>query len=412
MSKITFENKKDKITIINRLSYPETVNERIYNAIASGMFEGFLPISIHQKRKETRIECIAQGMIPLNNYFQGIVTKKMFLDLVHEIALQIKNCEKNMVNANNLDLQRDKIFIDPKTKSVKCIFWPIVNNQRDTSPHMFLKQLPYELNFNPHEDKKYLETYKAFFGGVNPFSVNAFDRMVLQLSGKENLSGRIAPSEALSSTIGNDAKADKKVLDLQKKANIEYDPFSTDNSQKDTEGIEKQILGNEEEMFCPACGNKNLKGYNFCSYCGEKMREDKPIEVEEVWEETQTDFGTTVLGDDSGGTTVLGYDEPEIPVFPSLKRIRTDEVFSIDKPTFRIGKEQKYCDLFIGDNTYISRSHADIITRDERYYIIDRNSTNKTYVDGKVIPIEKEIEIFPGSQIRLANEDFTFDIEE
>ena len=130
MSKITFENKKGKITIINRLSYPETVNERVYNAIASGMFEGFLPVSIRQKRKETRIECVVQGLIPLTQYFNGIVTKKMFLDFVHEIALLIKNCEKNMVNANNLDLQNDKIFVDPQTKSVKCIFWPVVNNQR------------------------------------------------------------------------------------------------------------------------------------------------------------------------------------------------------------------------------------------------------------------------------------------
>ena len=194
MSKITFENKKGKITIINRLSYPETVNERVYNAIASGMFEGFLPVSIRQKRKETRIECVVQGLIPLTQYFNGIVTKKMFLDFVHEIALLIKNCEKNMVNANNLDLQNDKIFVDPQTKSVKCIFWPVVNNQRGNPPHLFLKQLPFELNFNPHEDNDYLETYKAFFDGFNPFSVNSFDRMVLRLSGKKSTGGHTTPS--------------------------------------------------------------------------------------------------------------------------------------------------------------------------------------------------------------------------
>lgn len=337
MSKITFENKKGKITIINRLSYPETVNERVYNAIASGMFEGFFPVSIRQKRKETRIECVVQGLIPLTQYFNGIVTKKMFLDFVHEIALLIKNCEKNMVNANNLDLQNDKIFVDPQTKSVKCIFWPVVNNQRGNPPHLFLKQLPFELNFNPHEDNDYLETYKAFFGGINPFSVNSFDRMVLKLSGKKSSAGRATPSGALD----GDAKSEKKENDVKKKVNIEYDPFA----------------------------------------------------------------------DNSGGTTVLGYDYPEKPVYPTLTRLRTEESYSVDKPTFRIGTEQSYCDLFICDNNYISRSHADIVTRDDRYYIVDRNSTNKTFVDGKVISAEKEIEIFAGTQIRLANEDFTFNIE-
>lgn len=411
MSKITFENKKGKITIINRLSYPETVNERVYNAIASGMFEGFLPVSIRQKRKETRIECVVQGLIPLTQYFNGIVTKKMFLDFVHEIALLIKNCEKNMVNANNLDLQSDKIFVDPQTKSVKCIFWPVVNNQRGNPPHLFLKQLPFELNFNPHEDNDYLETYKAFFGGINPFSVNSFDRMILKLSGKKSTGGHTTPSEALSGTLGGDAKIDKKETDPKKKVNIEYDPFADNTGHTDERKVEREIKHDTNYVYCSSCGAKNNVGANFCVQCGTKLKKEEQVENSPPKDNDTIDFGTMVLGDDSGGTTVLGYDEPDEPVYPTLIRLRTEEAYSVDKPTFRIGTEQSYCDLFIRDNNYISRSHADIVTRDDRYYIVDRNSTNKTYVDGKVIPAEKEVEIFAGTQIRLANEDFTFNIE-
>lgn len=408
MSKITFENKKGKITIINRLSYPETVNERVYNAIASGMFEGFLPVSIRQKRKETRIECVVQGLIPLTQYFNGIVTKKMFLDFVHEIALLIKNCEKNMVNANNLDLQNDKIFVDPQTKSVKCIFWPVVNNQRGNPPHLFLKQLPFELNFNPHEDNDYLETYKAFFGGINPFSVNSFDRMVLKLSGKKSTGGHTTPSEALSGSLGGEVKSEKKGTDINKNANIEYDPFSDNSGSADKQ---KEILNDANGVYCSFCGTKNQNSSNFCIQCGTKLKNDEE-DIESLPNGGDSiDSGTIVLGNDSGGTTVLGYDDPEKPIYPILTRLRTKETFYVDKPSFRIGTEQRYCDLFICDNNYISRSHADIITRNDRYYIVDHNSTNKTFVDGKVIPSEKEIEIFSGTQIRLANEDFTFNIE-
>lgn len=411
MSKITFENKKGKITIINRLSYPETVNERVYNAIASGMFEGFLPVSIRQKRKETRIECVVQGLIPLTQYFNGIVTKKMFLDFVHEIALQIKNCEKNMVNANNLDLQNDKIFVDPQTKSVKCIFWPVVNNQRGNPPHLFLKQLPFELNFNPHEDNDYLGTYKAFFGGINPFSVNSFDRMVLKLSGKKSTVGHTTPSEALSGALGGDAKVEKKETDTKKKVKIEYDPFADNSGHTDERKVEREIKHDTNCVYCSSCGAKNNVGANFCVQCGSKLKKEVQVENSSPKNNDTIDFGTMVLGDDSGGTTVLGYDEPDEPVYPSLIRLRSEEAYLVDKPTFRIGTEQSYCDLFICDNNYISRSHADIVTRDDRYYIVDRNSTNKTFVDGKVIPAEKEVEIFAGTQIRLANEDFTFNIE-
>lgn len=411
MSKITFEKKKDKITIINRLSYPETVNERVYNAILSGMFEGLLPVCIRQKRKETRIECVIQNLIPLTQYFNGVVTKKMFLDFAHEIALQIKECEKNMINANNLDLQNDKIFIDPLSKKVKCIFWPVVNNQRDNPPYLFLKQLPFDLNFSPHEDNGYLETYKAFFNGLTPFSVNGFDKMILKLLGKNGISGRIAPSEALSGKLGGEKGSEGSKSQEVNGANIEYDPFADDSNYAERQNSETASVSKPKKIFCPSCGAENQPESNFCIHCGRRLYIEEQSETENSRHSETEDNGTTVLGDDFGGTTVLGYDEPDEPVFPVLIRTKNEEVFSVDKPVFRIGTEQKYCDLFIGDNSYISRSHADIVTRDDRYYIIDRNSTNRTFVDGKVIPAEKEIEIFSGTKIRLANEDFTFVIE-
>lgn len=43
-----------------------------------------------------------------------------------------------------------------------------------------------------------------------------------------------------------------------------------------------------------------------------------------------------------------------------------------------------------------------------RYFIIDLNSKNKTYVNGQAIPVQVETEIYDGCQIRLENEEFTF----
>ena len=404
MSKITFEQKKGKSTIINRLSYPETINERIYNAIQAGVFESFLPVSVYKKRKETLIECCIQGLTAFDQYFCGIVTKKMFLDFAHEIAMLIKNCEKNMVSANNIDLESDKIFIDPQTKAVKCIFWPVVNNQRSAPPQIFLKQLPQKLDFNPHENSEYLKTYNAFFSGTAPFSVNNFDRMILKLSGMKSPEGRNVPSEMLTRETREKVKEEQ----VEKK-NIAYDPFAEETGygikrEIETERGRKDPPQNQgERKLCAMCGERLSSRARFCENCGTKVSEEHIIQAEES--------GTTVLGGYIGGTVVLGYDEVAEPIYPVLIRLRTEEKFVIDKASFRIGTEQRYCDLFIKDNSYISRSHADIITRDERYFIVDRNSTNKTYIDGKVIPRETEIEIFHKTEIRLANEDFIFSIE-
>lgn len=411
MSKITFEKKKDRITIINRLTYPETVNERVNNAIAAGMYEGFLPVSIRRKWKETQVECVIQGLIPLGQYFGGIVTRNMFLDFVHEIALLVKLCEKNMINANNLDLQTDKIFIDPYTKSIKCIFWPVVNNQRGNPPHLFLKQLPFELQFNPLEDNGYLETYKAFFDGVTPFSVNNFDKMVLMLSGKKTAEDYTVLTGPLMNSLGDNGHSEENDVNEKRKTGIEYDPFADqyEDSKNHKEG--QKIDDEENAVFCSSCGTKNQSGSNFCIQCGETLQKEAPPEPEWNGNDDSGDYDMMILGDDYSGTTVLGYEDAEEPVYPTLTRLKTNESYLVNKSILKIGSGKHSSDVYIGDNHYISRSHADIVTHENRYFIVDQKSTNKTYVDGTVVPAGKEIELFPGTKIRLANEDFIFNIE-
>ena len=94
--------------------------------------------------------------------------------------------------------------------------------------------------------------------------------------------------------------------------------------------------------------------------------------------------------------------------FPYLIRIKTLDQIIVNKPVFRLGKDRRFCDYTITDNGAVSRNHADIIKRDGNYYVLDHNSTNKTYIDGKSIPVESEVEILSGSKIRLANEEFIF----
>lgn len=121
-------------------------------------------------------------------------------------------------------------------------------------------------------------------------------------------------------------------------------------------------------------------------------------------------FGeTTVLGvgSEDGETTVLGASQAQI-IKPYLLRIKNNERIELNKPVFRIGKERSYVDYFVSDNTAVSRSHANIINKDNEFYIVDTNSTNHTYVNGSMIQSNVETKIEHGTKIRLANEDFEF----
>lgn len=122
-------------------------------------------------------------------------------------------------------------------------------------------------------------------------------------------------------------------------------------------------------------------------------------------------FGeTTVLNAGSyGETTVLNQAQnPQQTITPHLIRAKNNEKILINKPAYRIGKERSYVDYFIGDNTAISRSHANILIRDGQYFVVDTNSTNHTFVNGQMIQSNMEVQINHGDKIRLANEDFEF----
>lgn len=121
-------------------------------------------------------------------------------------------------------------------------------------------------------------------------------------------------------------------------------------------------------------------------------------------------FGeTTVLSSAGiGETTVLGASPVMQEIKPYLVRSKNNEKIILDKPVFRIGKERSYVDYFIGDNSAISRSHANIVSRDGEYFVVDTNSTNHTYVNGGMLQSNVETKISHGTKIRLANEDFEF----
>lgn len=122
-------------------------------------------------------------------------------------------------------------------------------------------------------------------------------------------------------------------------------------------------------------------------------------------------FGeTTVLSKATiGETTVLNAvsSNPSEPK-PHLIRAKNNEKININKPVFRIGKEKSYVDYFVNDNTAISRSHANLITRDGEFFVVDTNSTNHTFLNGAMIQSNVEAKLENGDRIRFANEEFEF----
>ena len=120
-------------------------------------------------------------------------------------------------------------------------------------------------------------------------------------------------------------------------------------------------------------------------------------------------FGeTTVLSVASGETTVLRISPQGGSRQAYLVRRKTGEQILLNKPMFRVGKERSFVDYFIGDNTAVSRSHANFIFRDGAFFVEDTNSTNHTFINGAMIPSNTESGLAHGDKVTLADEEFEF----
>ena len=95
---------------------------------------------------------------------------------------------------------------------------------------------------------------------------------------------------------------------------------------------------------------------------------------------------------------------------PFLVRKSTKEKILINRDVFKIGKERSYVDYFVTNNNAVSRSHADIITRGNKYFVIDLNSKNHTYINDQMLPVQVEMEICDGDRLKLGNEEFIFNV--
>lgn len=381
MNKIKIVSKMGLSQLMIKSLKGQQLNENEVYAINSNKVKGLLHIDVQQKGSAFKLMYNITGFITFKEFLQTPLNKESFAKILQNILETLESMEKLYFNQEYLLMDFTKVMVNPATHHIYFAYVPIQFFDNGCSLREFLLNIIQYCTFALGEDNSYVRDYITILNSGINFSVFELEEYINKLLG--------------------------------------------------------QKMNKPQEMICPQCGGKVNKGMNYCRFCGakvtgntgtmgkgvydplkgssqtvEKVQEEENFEVEERHDNTQgLSDGTTVLGADPGGTTVLGCEEPDTPLYPYLIREKSQEKISVDKPSFRIGKEKKYCDYFVSDNNAVSRSHADIITREQRYYIIDLNSTNKTYVDGRAIPIQKEVEIFAGTKLRLANEDFVFCID-
>lgn len=117
------------------------------------------------------------------------------------------------------------------------------------------------------------------------------------------------------------------------------------------------------------------------------------------YSDADTDSETMVLGMQSSGQQQLT---------PHLVRRKNNERIPLDKPVFRLGRDNEFNDYAILDNRYVGHSHCHLLQQDGEFFVVDDNSKNHTLVNGRQITPGQPVKIAHGYVISVADEEFEF----
>lgn len=373
--------KKSELIVKIKISSQDVISERERDILENKNIRGILKPK--QKRRNL-IEYSGPAGVSMIDHLKKTLTKYEFFYIMAQILDATKKIENNSLFLNNLILDLRYVYINENTKEMQFVYIPILSNHISLNVIGFMESIAYDVKLMPNQDFDFVSKYVNFIKSLNGFNVSAIEAYI--------------------------SKEDKDIAKQIKKQNTGQSGFIT-NKPKDycehyvpqnNDFSEDTGILNEDEAttFLYDCENEETGLLN----------EDESTTMIYDYE----DEATGIL-DDSEGTTLLQENDLNYHAsahknthFPSLVKSSTNETIGINKPVFRLGKERSYVDYFITNNNAISRSHADIITRGNRYFVCDQNSTNHTYINDELLAVKTETEIYEGDVLKLANEEFIF----
>ncbi len=351
MAKYKVKAKDCQLEVKVKLSLKEKLNERQLDFFSGKYIRGLFKV---QTRKKNCIEYYGPIGISLYERLKKPITKYDFLFIMEQIIDTTQKLNMNSLIISNVTWDIHYVFINETTRELQFIYLPLENDKSEANVIRFMEQIIYSAKPMQEADTDYVSRFVYYIKSLPGYDANKIEKFIFS--------------------------EDRSIVNTIKRHNVGQSGFMTDKPQH---YYEHYVNKNDDEVTGLLSDDEATGLLN-----------------------DGADEATGLLNDDEA-TGLLNESAAQIH-FASMYRLLTNETFVINKPVFRIGKERSYSDYFVANNNMVSRSHADIIFRSGRYFIMDLNSKNRTFVNGVPIPAQQEVEIHNGDAIRLANEEFEF----
>ncbi len=428
--KVKTKSKYGQLTVEIKCPPGATENKQETDTMSRKLFRGFMKPSLI---KRNVIVLTGPCGISLFDRLKRPISKYDFLVLIEQLISSVQKLQRNGMLWNKVIWNIRYAYVNEVTKELQLIYLPMNGLGNNASTVLnFLESILYFAKPMGGEDRTYVARLREEIlqqKGFDPVAIENFikreDRSIVS-----SIKRQVGDGSGFMTDKRQDYyKHYESIEDDERTGLLEEDDATGLLQEDDSTGLlqEDDATGLLQEDDATGLLQENTYG-SIPNYEVEDNEEStgllyeskgrfdeestgllKETRVVRNEEEPATclfeDEDYYAADDDSGETSLLVESTVH---YPTLFRVSNEETIYINKPVFRIGKERSYVDYFVSNNNAVSRSHADLIVRGDRCFVVDLNSKNRTYINGRMLPIHFETELFEGDRLRLGNEEFIF----
>lgn len=375
MSNIEIEKHGSGKFLCYQLEAGEQIDEFEYGMLRNNTIKGLIPLVVSSVDGNTVLKYDITEKMSLKELLNTEIRKKDFISFFKSLQMALQDMSDYMLKTDHVLALYDNIFVDKNSKEVGLVYVPVDSEEEELDIGLFLKNLIFQAKYYEKENNAYIFDIINFLNSNADFSYVEFGKVIDRLmdSGTEN----------------NDSKGVPPVKRPPVRTE-KTDPDPSDISEepkKDTRKSKKpfNFFEKKEEK-----GQKNPK----------KKKGSAPIGIKIPGKDMQMDrkspIGEDIVKEDNGSENAR------------LVYIKNNDVILLNKNHFRLGRKKDTVDYCIQGNNTVGRNHAEIIKNEMGYCIIDNDSKNHTYINGKGIVSGVPVVLKHEDRVTLSNEEFVF----
>ncbi len=396
---------------------------------------GLAPIRIDELNgRFEKIYFDVTGKVTLSEYLVKRVSQEAFKQMILHLIDTIENFDEYMIDVKQVVLDINSVFINEVDHTVAFICIPTKSDNSIGDLYEFFKAIV-DVSL---VDVSGNDNRVSYFNGAcnvvrdkNGFSLQNMKMQLLQQQEQREEVGSIAAAPKAGSDAAPEGQMVKEADTVTvKKREKAVAPIVPQAEDKPDEQESKSLFG---KLFKSGGKKKSTsdgfqggigKYKNADAFSAPSQKQQAPSPKIEIVQQVQKIQQQPKPAQDMDLGTITFHDKNK-ESFPSgdavnndntdnaqaiLVRRRDQSRISINKPVFAIGREREDQDYCINDNFAVGRIHASIIKKADRYYVVDLNSKNHTFVNGTKLEPNKEHMLNNGDKIVFANEEFDFRI--